>query len=1326
MTDVRSFFLNIVEKYEKYVKKTFNERKKEVVTNDSDWGIFFGNGNSVENSSTENEKERIVFRSLNEYLSKYDEKTISCIFQDNVISRIKKNINFDEKQNYDFLSNVRKRVFNEIVIEQKKLEEEEEEKRLLELKKLEEKKKEIESFIPRFNTGNQYHTSLWNEFFYTDDDSAILRYIFLENTSVSNIFVNIFRYLFKYIKNESDIIKVSDMTYQIPMRSYKDLNEHFEYRKYVFYLGFIFNEPLVEKELNEHICYFALNIWWNFFISTKNITDETYLFQKQNEAYDQMIFHYREKLLPLLKKIISKSASSGTKTAINESNIIFFQHLCFPFTDVRNGKCHDLMKLSFTSENESIDLEIWLNEYESILEPYFHSFSLQKRQTMMKKTNNERIEKITNMNSKSTESVSETSFSQKPNVKTLSESLLEWFIDSSVSDAPIYSEYTEIELEGATYLISHINRNYKNYESFFILKKYLQDPHFMETFIFSNDMQKPPNLNISECFYIYLSNIMINCYAYDNNNENENQKIAETVFLQMIYFLETKYKSFEIEWWIYDQKDDLLIQENYLDFIYDRSNLLYTSANYNVEKKIFTIIFKYLFKKCFFNTIIFMIELFLLNNKENAFFDKLIENIQEDAFFTISKHRENPIVQFLLYEKTYSFRKGKECLKRMILSFISEIRNETPGFCILRMRMIQNHFFNERMNTSNGKKKKLKTVQEFKESIDEEFKSNLLTTLENNNYWKNFEIITKEENVIEDFLKLKKNDFSKKIEKMNDVEISDSVSNFISFLLKKVFMFSKSNPMLKIQKTMNEYISLTFLKILDQINWIDTDIDSFFTRILLIISKKDIFKKFLNSVLSYLDRTSVKILSNLEVDINRIFKESYQKKAINKEISLLDEIIFYLLLFHLCEIHFHSKKRKHDDLYLILIHTIEKRKHFFLENHMTEEKSCIKYSFIPEIDFSNSFQINSISQIFDRYDQNELVNIFDHISAYIQLSILFTHHFNWKCLEETVNLKYLQLLKNRNDFVINSKSFQNNISEDDRYNISLDCNFKIYGSEIDLHINVIFMFEQFFLEKYKSMSKISFSLNDLYSIADKCKKKLSKNNYNFASNVTSKTPENMMITYLCSFLKMKILQIFETARQRSHSPENAFMIILSQEKAKTVQIMMTIMNFILSVHSRIKLASALRDHCILEKKDVEYSNDFLFNPLKYAVNDSLLKHSFFIRMMQKTLTTSELLSFAWIALPDDVAREYFSDSNITTKQKIMDLSIDLRLFKMKTNPKNSRDWKLWFLSLPHVVNPNYNIKNYQMPKLGRIYCLNDFFTEKPKNPFLSAASSSNS
>jgi len=270
---------------------------------------------------------------------------------------------------------------------------------------------------------------------------------------------------------------------------------------------------------------------------------------------------------------------------------------------------------------------------------------------------------------------------------------------------------------------------------------------------------------------------------------------------------------------------------------------------------------------------------------------------------------------------------------------------------------------------------------------------------------------------------------------------------------------------------------------------------------------------------------------------------------------------------------------------------------------------------------------------------------------------------------------------------------------------------------------IVFSIEKLLIEKTERKARIFSSIDHLYNAAHDCRTILSSEDMNGLNlNLISHTPESKMIATLFEFVKIKILRLYNMATEESNYPEDAFVILLSNERQKTIEIIQSVLNFIVSVFSRVKMAATITDQTYIKtaidenNKRVMTSEDSVLNPIKYQIKDGLLNHSFYIRMMQKYVKSKEeLASFAWFALPYKLAQQMIHTGS--DKNKVVSLlrsnRVDARCFKKSTNPTNYLAWRMWFASLSFVDNTILLTEN--RPSNGRVYYITQMMAPQPSD-----------
>ena len=1318
---VKSFF-QIQSKYHNYLKK--QRRKFEDSENQKTqdvWSIFLTNpvgGSTIEESKKP--KPSREYQSFNQYLDQYNQDLVASFLNHRIISTATGTFNLDEQFDYERLIRLKDDIHQKVSIVVTEMELQKERKREVKLQKKEEEQRTIESYIPRFNTGCQLFANEWNEFFYPPYEENILQLMFLEVDSISELFVKIFIVLFDELKDVKSLEIFADMTYHTPIKFLTDLNRLPKYRRFSFFLGYIFSEPFLEKELNEHIAFFALNLWWYLYVPIDKISDENFLTTNRNEVYFQMRSHFDEKLLPLLKKIVMKSLIESKMPMIQDSEIVFFRERGFEFTNIR-GTFVNFKTVIVLRDCHAIDeFHLIMAQYQNDLKIYFEEYSRLKRQLMIQSQKIDQVRSISSLSCGSLQKSPLIEITPDPIIKkTFNEILNTWFVDTHVSEEPVLSRSTEILIRRNNQNIGgcvvHVDRNYENYRSYHILQNYFSNPELLGKLIFSDDISKPPNINLDHYFYLFLSNITVNCFSFDNISNHEEKKIAETIIMQIIYLLETRFEVDNFNWWIFEND---MYPENPRDFEIFLKNF---SLNFHsntpaiLPKTIFEIIFFDVCKKCFFKTAEFLILFFLKSQcdpEDHQLYERLID---EDDVLFVPKYRQSCY---------FDPSKGQQCFMEIFKYLVGLVETDSPVYALIIMRNIQNMFLNHHSIVSGRKNKKQKSLQDMQDEMKKDHEQKMRLALKNEEFWKRNATRAQPHNIIQTILSLKEYDIKNKLAQPMEPDVKAQMHVMIVYLLNAFWNYAKSKSSMKIMDTVVEYVSNTLTVLVEKINFVKTDENSFFTKIISYSLQNDRFKTFIGQITNYFDRTIERKIDNLNVELAIKMNNLFETRAKNQNITMLHEIILYLVIWYLYLNHSLTMMGQ-DKLYGVTLEIVIAKRKFMISRNMKESQAIVRHSMVGDLSCHGKGDFFKIINIFSLFQFHELRVAFDEISVFIQYTLLFSHNFNWTNIRDSLNIHFLNFVHQRETFSVDSKSYYD-LNEESSSHLIL-CDQQINISRIDELINIIFCFERFFIEKNKSCAKVHLSLDELYRAAEKSRVYLERANYQEMTPIVSHTPESKKIQLLISFLKMKIVSLFQLAQTSSSYPEDAFMMLLIQEKRKTIQLLMSVMNVILSIYVRVKIAASVSDQFVSQHESIP--KNFVLNPLRYAITDALSDHAFWVRMMQKTITSnSDLLSYAWLALPDKVGRKYLTNdlSNLSMEARIRTLSIDLKLFSKKTNPTNYLDWRMWFATLPHLITQNYNPASLSKPILGKVYCLMDLYISKPLDPFQSQAASSSS
>jgi len=175
-----------------------------------------------------------------------------------------------------------------------------EEERIL---KERQKQERIQTLIPRFNDGIVFAEKDWTEFCYQEDDLKFLQQIYGECTSFGNVLAQFYMSLLQ-LKTATDCVEAAGIV-NCPINS-RLLGTTHLFRKFAYYLGYLFAEPMLEKHMVTHMSMLCTYLWWEHanlledLAGTDIVREST---ARTKEAYRQ---HVENSLIPIMKKSITK------------------------------------------------------------------------------------------------------------------------------------------------------------------------------------------------------------------------------------------------------------------------------------------------------------------------------------------------------------------------------------------------------------------------------------------------------------------------------------------------------------------------------------------------------------------------------------------------------------------------------------------------------------------------------------------------------------------------------------------------------------------------------------------------------------------------------------------------------------------------------------------------------------------------------------------------------------------------------------------------------------------------------------------------------------
>lgn len=1306
MTSLSALFKDfnaILDNYSKYIiaknNKIQQQKKNDMKSRSSRVGSVLLS--SVSSSSQISQKTQ--FKTLKSYIDiKVPSRTRNLIFSNEQVVKLLNDKEYAK-------SDIEHQLALPVELRMKINEMFEQEKEEIVRHKMEEQRREIEkkeqmvAAIPRFQIGMPLFDSHWNSFIYDHNDGTYSD-ITMIYTTIGDIFSDVFTSLIDSINNET-IVRFTEPADVIPEKRF--LEKEPRYRQLIFYLGYLFNEPFFEKEFNEYISHYCHIRWWFNYLEVDKINDEEFIVSNRCRVCEMADKHFKERFWPTFQKIIIKHKNIGFNdySAINKFLYVFLTH----------------------EQDETIDkfkhFKIMMNNVFS--DYYGRIYNRFKAANEIKQT----IEP--------TAIVSQSSNDQEEGVDFLydskymndffnGEKLLLWFVDTNVSEDLIFSRYTAVYLyENGSMtkktIICHLDRRFENYQKYNMFLDYISNEKVLKRIIPSTSLSfnKPPMMNLSAYLSTFFYSVMINPYAYENTNESKLSIMYENLFIVLYYLLSAnRIKNdlwsdiVELNEYQYTEYTRFLMEHVIEVFMNESVEI---SSKSSIERIILYIIFDNVCKRCYFSTCQLLIDIFL-KKTQSELYDIFIEKISKNRLLMEKKKSlsDHPIFVFL--------GSSKKTASDGIRAFVSIIRHiffniskssSVKFFVSLRLLqdMVEKHFL--RQAPSSSLSTRVVGEKQIKEKMDDDLSKLLILFLKNRK--------------MQQLLSYDEHDFIVVLMNISCENVQQIVMNFgdeksrllleplISHLLGHLFVFfnNTSNIQRLAQEVILNYISTFVIKALGKIPDESISEKMFVSIIKRNVCENQHFIGFLREICLYYNDLNEKNIKRINEKIYLLLTKAFEKKVFH-------EVACVMILIKICydidnpsnEIALKIKKFIHDKQIMVQDEEKNKKNTLLIFKHVGRLNTDIISADIVSKTNSAAF--------FDNYTLNDIESCFDVLNIFTQISILFTHHFNWIKIAQSMNHVYLSKINSGETITIDLVSYYDvNETSSEHINISkYDVNIK----HIEECMFIVFSIEKLLIEKTERKARIFSSLDHLYNAAHDCRTILQSDGP-IKFNVISHTPESKMISTLFEFVKIKILRLYMIAMDQSNYPEDAFVVLLSNEKQKTIEIIQSVLNLIVSVFSRVKMAATLTDQTYIQteqdenNKRVMLSEDAILNPIKYQIQDSLLNHAFYIRMMQKHIKNKdELGRYAWFALPCKLTQQLISTGSDSKKviALLQENRVDERWFKKTTNPKNYLAWRMWFSSLVFVNNAILLTEN--RPYNGRVYYINQLLPTMPAQP----------
>jgi hypothetical protein len=1301
----------VVTRYESYIlKKKLDYEKSRIVEtakkNIIRQSLFFtpSDENEETSTSTPTPIARIKFKTLKDFIVR---KVSDRPFMANrAILNVLTTREYD-KHDVDYmvaLCNLLRKDINDMI--------EQEEKRMLEEKMLqqqreEDEKRRIDMIIPRFSTGMQMHSKEWNEFAYIESDET--KELVLNNTSVGEMFVNVFLSLSRSIIDEEALISIANAVNcpvdrahlaQLPM-----------YRSITHALGFILQNPMIEKELNEHVSYLCMFLWWHHYAQEKDVSDKINVDKQIVESHEAMQDQYVTRFCPLFRKAINVLKRREYEISPRLSQ--FFD---------RSSITDYLMSSDFDHTIRGID-KVFIDHDQSKIELFkqwiafviidindcFSELFKGKIKDIERKTDQQNVMIISNMDENASMPATEISDFFD------GEKLLSWFVDTNISKNMLFSRFSTIYISKADgsiehkFVIGHNAAEYINYQKYGMLRDYVNETAIVRI-IPAEDRNQSPMMNLLNYLFVFFASVTTNPSSFENEPQELSHLVFENMFLMMIYLIERNGLSGRINWWRVCNytsprsldKISARIQSNVFDHAFDK--------NVDYETIIFRIIFEEISKQCFFSAGTAIINFFLMNTCfETSFIQTAIEN---NAMFRKKsvKDASNPFVQFVTGSKRNQ-ENGCLCISMIMAFLFNETNRNSVARFIVALRTIQ-HSYHEicSKKPTNSTRENVNPI----EKLEQDFFRRVGLVIKNKKYQEllcrsddGTDFVTSVVRLSSFGAKEAINTLIKNTTKavLNSV-ISNVIRAFFLFMTKKLSAVDQNSILDYVAKYMMKIIS-TMVKIehIDLVFFNDVAVDHG-------IKQNGYFSLFFEELCRFCQSLSSqsedRIIAHLFIQFEACFKN---KPANMTNFTKLHEFARSLILLRICYM-----IDSQDEMTSTIKRTISDKRNLFIELEQKKVQRSVSNDPICTITGMQQTLIPSdMASIFECNQTSDITDAFDDMNIFFQTFALLSHHFLWKNVSSSAINIFMQRFYNKSLFDFEIYSY-NDINEESSYTIKKRIRFDV--DTFDRDMSLILSFEHFIIEKTGRHAHTLSSLSQMYGVSERCRRHLEEMNIR-SIDLVAHTPESKMIGWMMTFLKAMIARAFDRASKESRYPEDGFAIIISQEKTSTLELMQTVSNYISSIYSRIVLSASISSHVHVKQsldddKTIYDAADFVMNPLKYCIKDALLNHPFHVRMLQIYVKNrSTIISRAWLILPLKVTEKHIGDgrNNEKTLSFINKNSVQVELFSKKHNPKNYIMWRFWFMNLPFIDNTI--LLKHNKPLKGHAYFLYD---EAPPMP----------
>jgi hypothetical protein len=1287
---------SVLGKYEKYIlekrKQQHEIRMKEESRHPSKNNInllFIPGEEEEEQNKPIQYTKGINFKTLKEYIDvKVNDKR--SLFSNRMVHDILSAREYDKKDLNHMVSVIdliRNDITNYIDNENRRKIEEFE----MHQRRIEDEKNKINAIVPRFSCGMQFHTKEWNEFVYRDN--SIIHDIILHHSSFGSMFIGVFMSLIKDINDEESLVNIANaVNCPIDRKLLSDLPQ---YRMFTHHIGFFFSNPMMEKEFNDHVANTCHLLWWMYYAPQKSI-DTQFVNENTSIAYNQMIEHYTTHFSPLWKREIRNHSQSVAKLNVFFDSCILFDRLQpFNFNENKNT----IVKVFIDHDPESIEefkqrISVFIVEINNCFSNLFTQ-KTRKEKELQKKD----IISLASIDHPQQETEISDFFD--------GEKLLDWFCDTKITNELLFSRFSTIyvyndeEFKNIMHkcIIAHKSADYVDYKRYGLLKDYINETS-IGRIIPSDHREKLPMLNLSGYLTSFFGAVMVNPYAFENV-EQEHPQIYENLFFIMVFVIE-RFQLDTIQW--FTSIDDVNSVDHILPWVED--HVFYRKESESPCEKIIVDEIFNVCKRCLFSTAKGIIDYFMCIENEitlaiQSHFDSIIKKTKTRS---IVKH---PVInEFIAIRKVR--QNGEMCIQFIIQFILFQTYQSSTARFLVALKTIQNMYYTI---VSKSKPSSSNQDVEFRAKLELEMTRRLTLVLKNKKYQESIWHDDEGNPFLNSILNL--SHFGQR-DALNDFKSSTSkvvLVPFINHLIHVFFVFMKEKVSDVDQNAILEYVVKYITKIFSLMNDLKTMKSSWFLKCMVKhgVESNTIYVDFIDNICKYYKSLAApdnrRVIGYIYTHLESLFKQKISTNlgTISKFHELFRTMII-LRLFYVFD--------EDDEMVRIIHRLIDDKKDAIISIQQKEmQKQIVNVSIGSIKDVEREPQLSDVSSIFEKKSTQDMAEYFDTINFFLQSISLLSHHFNWQNVSESAVSIMLQKAYQNDSFRIGIHSYHD-LNEESSSIVRI--NRAIHWEHVEESIFMLISFERLIIEKTERKGQVFSSLSQMFAAAERCKNNLKEIGITSPEECISHTPESKMIGWMMTFIKHKMLRTYDRALRESRYPEDGFIIILTEEKMASIELIQSIFNYIISVYSRVKIASSVAMHMHIKQKDQAVSDDFMLNPLKYFIKDALLNHPFHVRMLQLYIKSrSTILSRAWLILPYKVARERIGTGSDREKTiaYLEENSVDVDLFDKHKNPKHYLMWRFWFMNLPFVDN-TILLKQHK-PARGCAYFLTD---EPPTMP----------